>query len=98
MFGYSLGPLFVGILFKCIRDEWDMYFCRNIVLGGLVLMNLSMVTLLLIDNVDSGENNLVYKKEDKQLKSDVGSGFFNKVLMFLLIHKAVSSFSLMGTR
>lgn len=96
MLAYSLGPLIVAFLFKAIKDEWDIDFCRNIVCGGLILMNLSLLCLSFVnDKLTRGSET---SKEDTKLKNEIGSGFFNKVLVLLLIHKLLSSLSLMSTR
>lgn len=97
MLSYSLGPLIIAFLFKAIKDEWDYVYCRYIVCGGLILMNISLLVLWGVQDEIVSKNSDM-KDEDTKIKSEIGSGFFNKVLIFLLIHKLLSSLSLMSTR
>lgn len=46
MFAMSLGPLVVALIFKFIKDEWDIELCKSVILFGFVSMNFSMFILL----------------------------------------------------
>lgn len=96
MFAMSLGPLIVALIFKFVKDEWDIQLCKTVILIGFVLMNLAIILLL-------GVSEDYYEKkisvtEDKKLIESVGGGFFNKVLYSVLIHKIASTVGMMGIR
>lgn len=44
----SLGPLVVALIFKFIKDEWDLEMCKNVVILGLISMNIAICMLTLI--------------------------------------------------
>jgi len=78
MFAMSLGPLIVALIFKFVKDEWDIELCKTIVLSGMACMNLAILVLLFV-NEDSFAKKQSFT-EDKKLVAEVGGGFFNKVL------------------
>lgn len=48
MFSMSLGPLVVALIFKFVKDEWDIELCKTIVLSGMGFMNLAIFVLLFV--------------------------------------------------
>jgi len=96
MFSMSIGPLVVALIFKFVKDEWDIELCKTIVLSGMAAMNVAIFVLLGVR-----EDSFTKKQsftEDKKLVAEVGGGFFNKVLYSILCHKIIGTVSMMGLR
>lgn len=78
MFAMSLGPLIVALIFKFVKDEWDIELCKTIVLSGMACMNVAIFVLLFVSD-DSFTKKQSFT-EDKKIAAEVGGGFFNRVL------------------
>lgn len=92
----SLGPLVVALIFKFVKDEWDIFMCKSVVIAGMVMMNVAMFFLNLIK--DQHFNQIEELQEDQQLVDKMGVGFFNTVLWGILIHKIVGTVGMMSMR
>jgi len=88
--------LIVGIIFKVIKDEWDIFLCKTIVCSGFVCLNATLMILLLVD--ESQFNKDEEKQEDKHIEDQVGSGWINKVLYGILAHKIIGMVAIIGIR
>lgn len=92
----SLGPLVVALVFKFIKDEWDMQMCKSIVIYGLISMNIAICMLAMIKEEHFNKDEEL--QEDQKLIDKMGEGFFNKVLWGVLAHKIVGTVGMMGMR
>lgn len=96
MFSMSLGPLVVALIFKFVKDEWDIQLCKSVILMGFVFMNTALFALLGIS--EHAYEKKITTNEDKKLIESVGGGFFNKVLYSIFVHKIIGTVSMMGIR